>query len=346
MRSIRVLLLSVVTTLLTAGPALACGGLVAPNGSVNLVRTTTLAAYVDGVEHYVTSFEFAGAGGGKFGSIVPLPDVPTDVTKAGRWTLQRLVEEVQPPAAEAARNSAFAVAEDSAEVIIEKRVSALDIAVLKGGGDEVGTWAKDNGFFLPPDAPEVLDFYAERSPIFMAVRFNLERAEGKGLQAGDGIPVHVTIPTDSPWVPLRILGLGRGADEVVEADVFLLNETKPSLMPGMDEAGSGEGLVHERSEAASEALLSDLASDRGMDWLPTDDMWLDYIRIETGAANLDHDLAISVDGTIPSPVDAGYALAGTTIPQETSTPLWGWLVGVAMLVVVLMGSNFLVSGKR
>jgi len=345
MRSVRVLLLSVVATLLMAGPALACGGLVAPNGSVNLVKTTTLAAYVDGVEHYVTSFEFAGAGGGKFGSIVPLPDVPTDVTKAGRWTLQRLVEEIQPPVLESFRESALVADSAKAEVLMEKRVSALDIVVLKGGGDEVGKWAKDNGFFLPPDAPEVLDFYAQRSPIFMAVRFNLARAEGKGLQAGDGIPVHVTIPTDRPWVPLRILGLGRSADEIVEADVFLLNETKPLLMPGLDEAGSSEGLVHERSEKASEALLTDLASDRGMDWLPTEDMWLDYIRINTRAADLDHDLAISVDGETPSPVDAGYALAGTSIPGGDSTPIWAWTMGVAMLVLILMGSNFLVSRR-
>ena len=96
MRAIKILLVTAVVTVLGAGPALACGGLVAPNGSVNLVRTTTLAAYVDGVERYMTSFEFAGAGKGKFGSIVPLPDVPTDVRKAGRWTLQRLVQEVQP----------------------------------------------------------------------------------------------------------------------------------------------------------------------------------------------------------------------------------------------------------
>jgi hypothetical protein len=345
MRSFRILLLSVVVTLLMAGPALACGGLVAPNGSVNLVRTTTLAAYVDGIEHYVTSFEFSGAGGGKFGSIVPLPGVPTDVTKAGRWTLQRLVQEVQPPQPLALRNG-FSVAEDaSAEVIMEKRVSALDIVVLKGGGDEVGKWAKDNGFFLPPDAPEVLDFYAQRSPIFMAVRFNLERAEGKGLQAGDGIPVHVTIPTDRPWVPLRILALGRGADEVVEADVFLLNETKPLLMPGMDEAGSREGLVHERSEEASKALLTDLSSDRGMEWLPTEDMWLDYIRINTRAADLDHDLAVSVDSETPSPVDAGYALAGTTVPRVESTPIWAWVMGVAILALILLGSNLLVSRR-
>lgn len=345
MRLIKVLLLSAVATLLMAGSALACGGLVAPNGSVNLVKTTTLAAYVDGVEHYVTSFEFAGAGGGKFGSIVPLPAVPTDVTKAGRWTLQRLVEEVQPPERTALRGVLTFEAADKAEVLMEKRVSALDIVVLKGGGDEVGKWAKDNGFFLPPDAPEVLDFYAQRSPIFMAVRFNLARAEGKGLQAGDGIPVHVTIPTDRPWVPLRILALGRGADEVVEADVFLLNETKPLLMPGLDEAGSNEGLVHERSEEASEALLTDLASDRGMEWLPTKDIWLDYIRISTRAEDLDHDLAISVDGETPSPVDAGYALAASTIPHEESTPIWAWIVGMALVVLILTGSNRLVARR-
>ena len=38
----------------------ACGGLIGPNGAVNLLRTTTLAGYHDGVEHYVTSFQFAG----------------------------------------------------------------------------------------------------------------------------------------------------------------------------------------------------------------------------------------------------------------------------------------------
>ncbi len=46
--------------LITAAPALACGGLIGPNGAVNLLRTTTFAGYTDGVEHYVTSFEFAG----------------------------------------------------------------------------------------------------------------------------------------------------------------------------------------------------------------------------------------------------------------------------------------------
>src|SRR5687768_14147250 len=80
--------------LLTAGPALACGGLIGPNGAVNLLRTTTFAGYHDGVEHYVTSFQFAG-GSGQFGSLIPLPGVPTTVEKGGDWTLQRLIRETR-----------------------------------------------------------------------------------------------------------------------------------------------------------------------------------------------------------------------------------------------------------
>ena len=347
MRAIKILLVTAVVTVLGAGPALACGGLVAPNGSVNLVRTTTLAAYVDGVERYMTSFEFAGAAKGKFGSIVPLPDVPTDVRKAGRWTLQRLVQEVQPEVFALADQSAAGAAEArSAKVLFEKEVSALDVTVLEGGGDEVGKWAKDNGFFLPPDAPEVLDFYAARSPIFMAVRFDLGRAEEKGIQAGDGIPVQVTIPTDQPWVPLRILGLGRQADEIVEADVFLLNEERPALLPAPAEPGAIQGLIRERSEPASDLLLQDLASDKRMGWLPTEGMWLDYIRINTPAGQLDHDLALDVSGGAPSFVDAGMAPGSATAALPADPVMWWpWLVAALFAAGVLAATGKL-AGSR
>src|SRR5512132_2254294 len=42
-----------------AGAALACGGLVAPGHAEALKSATTLAAWHDGYEHYVTGFEFA-----------------------------------------------------------------------------------------------------------------------------------------------------------------------------------------------------------------------------------------------------------------------------------------------
>jgi hypothetical protein len=83
-------------TLVVAAPAGACGGLVGENGTIQLVRTSTLAAYHDGVERYVTSFEFTGEGQ-EVGSIIPLPDIPTTVERGGDWTLQRLAQEVAPP---------------------------------------------------------------------------------------------------------------------------------------------------------------------------------------------------------------------------------------------------------
>ena len=259
-------------TLLVAAPAWACGGLVNSNGTVTLVRTTTMAAYHAGIEHYVTSFEFAG-GEGEFGSIIPLPGVPTKVIRGGDWTLQRLVQETQPqPEALALAATGAGAAEDRAKVILKTEIDALDIVVLEGGGTAVGDWAREHGFFLPPDAPEVLDFYAERSPIFMAVRFDASRAAEQGLGAGDGTPVHVVIPTTNPWVPLRILGLGAAADAPVEADVYLLTDLEPATLPGAADArgsrrrcpqGVRPGLVLERSEPASPSLLDRPADRQG-----------------------------------------------------------------------------------
>src|SRR6185295_11877296 len=143
---------------LAATPALACGGLIGPNGAVNLLRTTTFAGYHDGTEHYVTAFQFAG-GGGEFGSITPLPGVPTSVEKGGDWTLQRLVRETSPVNFFSARDAA-APAAGAAEELMKVQIDALDITVLKGGAADIGAWAKDHGFRLPPDSPEVLDFYA------------------------------------------------------------------------------------------------------------------------------------------------------------------------------------------
>ena len=163
-----------------ATSAMACGGLVGENGTIQLARTSTLAAYHGGVERYVTSFEFVGEGA-EVGSIIPLPDVPTSVVRGGDWTLQRLALQVTPPAEGVAATTTAGGAAADAQVLLETKIDALDITVLKGGADEVGRWALDHGFFLTPDAPEVLDFYAARSPVFLAARFDANtRPQGRG----------------------------------------------------------------------------------------------------------------------------------------------------------------------
>jgi uncharacterized protein DUF2330 len=284
---------------------------------VNLLRTSTLAGYHDGVEHYVTSFEFAG-GGGEFGSIVPLPGIPSNVERGGDWTLQRLVRETRPPVlAFSGADNALAAPAAPAEVLIEKRIDALDITVLRGGAVSVGQWAKDHGFLLPPDAPEVLDFYAKRSPIFMAARFDAEAAKARGQDLGDGTPIHLTIPTESPWVPLRILGLGKQAIERVQADVYLLTDMKPKLQPrpfSPKVSVPDGGMFLQRSEQASQSLITDLRADKGGDWIPASGMWLSYLRIDASPTVLTHDLAIDPTGKgEPSLVAAGLAEPQTVV---------------------------------
>jgi hypothetical protein len=331
--------------LLGAQPALACGGLVGPGGTVQLARTTTLAGYADGVEHYLTSFTYAG-GGTRFGSIVPLPGIPSDVRKGGEWSLQRLVLETQPQV-EAASRVTLAAGGDSAEVLLKTRVDALDLTVLRGGGRAVGDWARQQGFGLSVDAPEVLDFYAARSPIFLAASFDARRAEARGQRLGDGTPIHLTIPTGQPWVPLRILGLGQQPDGAVQADVYLLTERRPALLPA-----PAPGVSLEQSRPASPQLLADLRADQGMGWLPASGMWLSYLRVDTTAGRLTHDLAVDASGRgQPSPVAAGLIVpeavgSGEQAPAAPTGPARMWWPAAALVVVAVLAGLVLARRGR
>ena len=312
------LALAMVVGALGAGPVSACAGLVTAGGNVRLVRTGTLAAYHAGLEHYVTSFRFEG-GGAEFGSIVPLPGIPTKVERGGDWTLQRLEREVNPPAPPAVQGAALAASAPATE-IYKTRIDALDITILKGGGASVGEWARQHGFQLTPDAPEVLEFYAARSPIFMAARFDAAAARDRGQQQGDGTPIHLTIPVSNPWVPLRILGLGNDRAARIDADVFLLTDRRPALLP---QPGTplGFGLLPLRSEQASPELLADLRSDKGMEWMPQA-MWFTAFRVGEQTARLRYDLAVDASGRgRPSLVAAGLRRPPKPVPSTVPTTL-------------------------
>jgi len=310
-----------------AAPAFACGGLIGPNGAVNLLRTTTFVGYHDGVEHYVTAFQFAG-GGGKFGSLTPLPGVPSSVERGGAWTLQRLVRETQPIKAVSPLALGAARSTDAVEVLLTTKIDALDITVLKGGGAAVGEWATAHGFRLPADAPEILDFYANRSPIFLAAAFDGDAAAARGQRVGDGTPVHITIPTANPWVPLRILALGKQGNDPVQADVYLLTDRKPALLP-LARGDNGLTLAYDRT--ASVSLLNDLRSDAGMGWVPTNG-WLSQLRIDTTAATLSYDLAVDAQGHSPSRVAAGLETPGAGDP----TPFALTMLAAAMAALILV----------
>jgi len=323
-----------------AAPAFACGGLVGENGTIKLTRTTTLAAYHNGVERYVTSFEFSGQGK-EVGSIVPLPGIPTKVERGGSWTLQRLEREVAPPERELfAADAAAPSLQKSAQVLYQTKIDALDITILKGGGAEVGKWAVDHGFLLTPDAPAMLDFYGRRSPIFMAARFDATRAQQLGQNNGDGTPIMLTIPVKEPWVPLHILSLGLDKAAVVSADVFLLTDRQPKLLAG------GTGLSLQRNEAASASLLDDLRIDKGMGWVPAS-MWFTYLKLDVPAGRLGYDLAVSDQpNAVPRLVDTGVT-ATAARPVLVSAGGWAtWPLVAALITGVLTFGAASFLGRR
>ena len=95
----------------------------------------------------MTSFEFTGQGQ-EVGSIVPLP-ARTKVQRGGDWTLQRLTQEVALPPRLLAQASSEEAFDKGADVLLETKIDALDIVILRGGGDQVGEWALDHGSSSP-----------------------------------------------------------------------------------------------------------------------------------------------------------------------------------------------------
>jgi Uncharacterized protein conserved in bacteria (DUF2330) len=318
-RMLSLSVLSLVLLMLGSGAALACGGLVAPGHAEVLERATTLSAWHAGLEHYITGFRFAG-NASSFGYIVPLPGVPAKIEKGGDWTLERLAREVDPLPEFARLAAATPAAHDSVQVLQRVRVDALDITVVRGGGPDVAAWAAKNGFDLTPDAPEVLGGYSAKGAVFALAKFNALEATRRGLAEGQGTTIHFTIPTSAPWIPLQILALGKGRTELVDADLFILTDQAPALMPAF---WSGGGMTLKHYGHASDSLLADLRSDQGMAWVPGK-MWFTALTLHTPAVALRYDLSIDGGG----PVAPGLPPAGGSA--------WTWLV-VAVLGIMAVG---------
>ena len=174
---------------------------------------------------------------------------------------------------------------------------------------------------------------AARSPIFMAAVFDADAAKARGQRVGDGTPVHLVIPTKAPWVPLRILGLGKSGQDKVDADVYLLTDAKPQMLP----APIGlNGLRIDHSAEATQSLLNDLRSDKGMDWVPTSG-WLSKVVVDATASQLKYDLAISATASAPSPVAAGLeAPAPVKSQRDQSAEMTAFAI-VAFTLVALGG---------
>ncbi len=283
-------------------PAAACGGLVAPNGAIRLDRATTLVAWHNGVEHYMTSFSYQGSAK-SFGWIVPLPTIPDKVEPGGKWTLQRLVRETHPQPFELRFGAQLQAASADAAIVLQQvQVDALDITVLSGSGQAVLDWASANGFSIDAETHAHVLQYAKGSPIFMAAKYNTARAASQRLLFGDGAPVLITMKLAHPWVPFEVLAAG----QQVKADLYLLsdqpvNTSELGAALGVSGVGTSvpgaDGFTLKFQEAMNTSLYQDLSSDRNMSWVRPDG-WLTYMTLDAPDSKVTYDMSITPMGVV------------------------------------------------
>src|SRR3989440_26898 len=314
-------------------PAFACGGLVAPNGAIRLSRATTLVAWHNGIEHYMTSFTYQGDVS-NLGWIVPLPAVPIKIEEGGAWTLQRLFRETHPqPVRFFAADNTATSATAGVEVLQQVKVEALNITVVRGSGQAVLDWATHNGFFLNDETRAHLLGYAKGSPIFMAAKYDIAAARARHQIQGDGAPVLITMKTPHLWVPLEVLAM---EGQEVQADLYLLtdepiNTGDFSAKIGQPAVGSdvpgAPGLKVAFQEQMNSILYRDLSTDRNMGWVRSDS-WLTYLSLDAPETAVTYDMGISPTGVIRLAPYGTPPMA--VVDGQKSHELPGWLPGLPM----------------
>ena len=338
-------------------PAFACGALVAPNGSVRLARATTLVAWHDGVERYLSSFSYQGDFS-NLGWIVPLPAVPTKIEEGGAWTLQRLERETHP--AQPTFGVEATASSDAATVLQQVKIEALNITVIRGSGSQVLNWATGNGFFLNDETRAHLLVYAKGSPIFLAAKYDTSAAKARHLLQGDGTPILITMKTQHIWVPLEVLAI---EGQQVQADLFLLTDqpvytSNVAAMVGQSSVGSqvpgAPGFVLSFQEKLTSTLYHDLSTDRNMGWVRPDG-WLTYLTLDAPEPTVTYDLGVSSQGVVRL---ASYGTPPMAVVNgQVSHDLPGWLprlpLGAPQMMLIIFiplciasGLFLIVRGRR
>jgi hypothetical protein len=122
----------------------------------------------------------------------------------------------------------------------------------------------------------------------------------------------------------------------VEANVFLLTDRRPSLLPSPNE---GMSLAH--SQPATQTLLDDLRGDDGMAWVPAS-AWLTRLNIDATASDLIYDLAVDVRGqNQPS-----RRAAGLEIAVASADDTLGWIAGGVAASLLVTGAVVGVTTRR
>jgi hypothetical protein len=118
-----------------------------------------------------------------------------------------------------------------------------------------------------------------------------------------------------------------------------LTDEAPALLPAPD---GFNGMTLQHSRPANDLLLSDLRSDRGMEWVP-DKAWLTKIALDGTAPQFGYDLAVDATGAAaPSRVDAGLDMPGASDPTVMASMRW---FAAVSLMLVSVGAVFVLIAR-
>jgi hypothetical protein len=245
---------------------------------------------------------------------------------------------------------------DSAVVLQQVQVRALDITVLSGSGQAVLDWASENGFAVDAETRYHVLQYAKGSPIFMAAKYNAGRAAKQRLIFGDGAPVLITMKIPHPWIPFEVLAAG----QQVQADLYLLsdkpvNTSEWRALIGASGVGTkvqgAEGFTLEFQEKMTESLYRDLSSDKNMGWVRRDS-WLTYLTLNAPDTKVTYDMSVTPMGIVkvapfgtkPMAIVDGTPLA--TRPMDAPTAPMGTAMTLLILGIVIAAALWILKPRR
>jgi hypothetical protein len=232
----------------------------------------------------------------------------------------------------------FAAANAGAPAIVieQVQVEALDVTVLKGSGQAVIDWCTHNGFLVSAEIKDHLLRYASSTPIFMAAKYNTSLALQRHQQAGDGVPLLITMHTPHLWVPLEILAT---TGTPVNADLFLLTDQPLRTANGLlvtsaltdgTTLDSAPGFTLAGAEPMNASLHHDLSIDRNMSWVPAHG-YLTYLTLNAPGGLVTYDLGVGADNVIRL-TSFGTSVAGLPTGAIATPPSLSDILFPALLI--------------
>lgn len=103
-------------------------------------------------------------------------------------------------------------AEGGVQVLLHEAVGPYDTVVIKGTtGKEVRDWLDKNGYGQPKGSDVLLDAYAQKNFVFLALKLQQDKL------AGDLQPIVITVDEVSPCLPIRLTGIAAKPDMPIVA---------------------------------------------------------------------------------------------------------------------------------